>query len=670
MNAIFAPAILLMAQLRFTYKFAVLGFVALLAVGTQQFLLQKYYGGVIEPSRQELRGLRMVSQLAELTKNLQQHRGLSSGLLNGKTAMREPLLAKQKAIETLLAETNTMLDPTLQENPYWQRVNHDWAGIQKEGLQWSAASSFTRHTQMIKVLHDFTVSVADNSALTLDPDIDTYYLMLNIVQDMPQLLETLGQARAKGTAFLAAGAVPGDQRYFLPLLGSQLDIFLSNVTNNSQKIASHSQGSTDFDEALKKFSSATQGASEDIKLGNIFEMAIKDPQDYFNEMTAIIDAGNDLMMKQMASTMEKLVQQRIDRQSHELLISQLLAVGVIALFIYFAIAAYINMTVEIKEISQAADKLADGDFSVRTHLRSNDELAEVGLAFNRMGESVGNLVANVTRNSSRVAEAAQSLAAASNQISLSTEQQSAAATEIAAAVEQFTVSIDHIASNAGVAREVSAQSGNIAEQGGHHVVETVLEMGRVAEVVREASAVVEELGTKSLQISEIVTTINAIADQTNLLALNAAIEAARAGDSGRGFAVVADEVRQLARRTAECTQQITEMVTTIRGGTEKAVLSMRNGVETVANGVELSKRAGASMADISSETNEVMRVVGEISLALQEQSLAAGEVAGGVENIAQMAVENFNATRANADTALHLQKLANELRGELQRFRV
>lgn len=78
------------------------------------------------------------------------------------------------------------------------------------------------------------------------------------------------------------------------------------------------------------------------------------------------------------------------------------------------------------------------------------------------------------------------------------------------------------------------------------------------EAVEQTKATLRDVMVSSRDIAGALKVIDEIAGQTHLLALNATIEAARAGEAGRGFGVVATEVKNLAGRSAESAERISE----------------------------------------------------------------------------------------------------------------
>lgn len=85
----------------------------------------------------------------------------------------------------------------------------------------------------------------------------------------------------------------------------------------------------------------------------------------------------------------------------------------------------------------------------------------------------------------------------------------------------------------------------------------------VQETIDKTNQEIDDLRSQIERVAGVAGQISAITRQTNLLSLNATIEAARAGDSGRGFAVVAGEVKALAGQTAEATDEISEILSTL-----------------------------------------------------------------------------------------------------------
>lgn len=230
--------------------------------------------------------------------------------------------------------------------------------------------------------------------------------------------------------------------------------------------------------------------------------------------------------------------------------------------------------------------------------------------------------------------------------------------------------IGHVAISANEAHGISTDSEKQSLDGGLVIQNTLQSMGDIASNVQSSSEKIGELGHQISQITSIVNVISEIAEQTNLLALNAAIEAARAGDQGRGFAVVADEVMLLAQRTGKSTSEIESMITKIQLSAQDAVSQMAVGVSQVNRGLELANSANSAIEEIRSGSGRILGVVDQISLALNEQTVASQDVARNVERIAQMAQGSSDGIMAASRGAAEIEQLAMALNQQVSQFKL
>lgn len=384
--------------------------------------------------------------------------------------------------------------------------------------------------------------------------------------------------------------------------------------------------------------------------------------------------GMRLLLKDLQAEESALLEQRSasmqSAKSSSLVI--LLLGGLVAVVLALSVAFVLSRSIagRLQQVVDVARSIAQGRLDSRISRAGGDEIGVLLDAFATMQERLREMIGQIRSGAEQLVASAQNISSASTQLSVSTQEQSQAASSMAATVEELTVSINHVADNANEAHGLSSESGRQSADGGTVIQSTLSSMQRIADTVQGAAVQISELGQHSDQISSIVNVIKEIADQTNLLALNAAIEAARAGEQGRGFAVVADEVRLLAQRTANSTQEITEMIKKIQTGTRNAVGNMEIGVQQVSSGVEQANQAGDAIVTIRQASERVVGVVDQISLALREQTVASQDVARNVERIAQMSMQNSEAVADTASTARDLQQLALSLERQVDYFKL
>ncbi|WP_371929254.1 MULTISPECIES: methyl-accepting chemotaxis protein [Pseudomonas] len=241
---------------------------------------------------------------------------------------------------------------------------------------------------------------------------------------------------------------------------------------------------------------------------------------------------------------------------------------------------------------------------------------------------------------------------------------------VATAVHEMGLTVQEIAQNAGNAALASQTARDEAMQAREVVGGSIKHIESMSDEIGVAAGAVGELAHQVASIDSVLAVIRGVSEQTNLLALNAAIEAARAGDMGRGFAVVADEVRTLARRTQASTDEIQQMIGSLKQGAENAVSSMRTGQAATGTGVESSQRTGASLTAITGQVERISDMNHQVATATEEQSAVTEEINRNVQGISDLARATAGEVRACREDCQMLQKLADDLARQMGGFKL
>ncbi len=374
------------------------------------------------------------------------------------------------------------------------------------------------------------------------------------------------------------------------------------------------------------------------------------------------------------------------------LITFILTIGINVFFIHS-----IKRPVEL--LSEQVKQLADGNLTIEpVNIKNKDEIGQLGIDFNIMLAHLKGMLRSLQEHIQTVVTTSEELSASAEETSKATEQITSAMVDVSEgadqqvqgaktsneAITEMVTGMEHATSSVQSVFDLAISTKEYTSVGASMMDQTMKQMMNIQRSTEMTSNVVQSLGEKSTEISQIVGLITVIADQTNLLALNAAIEAARAGEYGKGFAVVADEVRKLAEDSSVATNQIREVIVSIQQEVTEAINAMEKSTTNVNEGMIFVKKSEDNFHSISSMIEGVTNQTENISAVIEQLNANTISIKGQIYEVSTLsesssdkaqtvaaAAEEQNATMEEISTSARvLGELSSELQEIVSKFRV
>lgn len=448
----------------------------------------------------------------------------------------------------------------------------------------------------------------------------------------------------------------------------------------------------------------------------------------FNEVYKTLKADQAVVNKLIPAELDAMSKTASATSRHSSKVPMLVVIAALIIFSLFAYYIYRGITNPLEQLRQASAQVDAGAYDVRVNLRAQNELGEVGRAFDKLlddrsaaigvaakenerlnnsviglfvamgalaekdltvrapvtediigtlGDAINQLtdvtatvLHHVTKIAGVVEHASERMKQQSDVVNGMAKEEDVIVVRLISNLETAMASIGEVAIFARDSNLAAAEATKSTESAMHTVQATLSGMSVIRETISEMEKRIKRLGERSQEISQIVNLINTISERTHVLSLNAAMQAAMAGDAGRGFAVVAEEVQRLAENSRQATGQIANLVQNIQVETNDTIATVNKTIDQVVKESELAHNAGERMRETHEATARLVQLVATIANSSAEQTKIAVSLRSAADEITQFTAKTGEQLAAQNQSAASLVTASKKLMESVSVFKL
>ncbi len=386
----FNPAIALMSSMKYPQKLALATGVFFLPFGLFLYL---GYDHVVSEYRsiQKLQaGLAYQHRVRHFFEYIPLQRGMTVALQQGGFSYKSKLEETFKQIESTIIVVDAMPAPTPAIAAEWETIKTEWLLLRSGLSERSAPENYRSHTILIDKVILLMRHIGDASYAINDADFSIYSLVQMLCNNIPMLVQYTGQERAIGTRVILKQSMTFEERKEATILYGKISSHLNEITHDGDIIC---ERHTEMCHTVKLQVMAIQEEIENFSDLFMSQILYTDrwpisSEPYFKDATKTIGSYLNAY-DTLSAALQSHLDERFASLNRQMITGVLIALAVLVSMIYFTIGFYLSFMGVLNELTGTAKRISEGEYAVHIPIKTDDEMADVSLAFNEMAKRVG-----------------------------------------------------------------------------------------------------------------------------------------------------------------------------------------------------------------------------------------------------------------------------------------